>query len=48
VSFADAGTLDDPLVIGSDQFFEVLIRHEPRGNITAERSDFRLGQNDFP
>jgi hypothetical protein len=46
VPLPDAGALDNPLVVGLNQLFEVVIRHDPRGNVTSERRDFRLGQFD--
>ena len=42
VALADAGALDDPLVVGLDHLFEVLVGEHARRDIAAERGDFRL------
>ena len=44
VALADAGALHDPLVVGVDHLFQVLIGQHARRRIAPERADFRLWQ----
>ena len=44
VALANAGALQDPLVVGLDQLFQILVRQHARRGIAPERGDFRLWQ----
>ena len=44
VALADAGPLQDPLVVGLDHLFQILVGENARRRIAAERGDFRLWQ----
>ncbi len=46
VTLADAGALDDPLVVGVDHFFEVCIGEDTGWNVGADGGD--LGANGRP
>ncbi len=40
MTLADAGALDDPLVVGFDHLFEVCVGEDPGWNVSAEGGDF--------
>ena len=42
VALANAGTLDNPLVVGLDHFFQIVISQNARRNVATERSNFGL------
>ncbi len=44
VALADTGALENPLVVGLYQLFEVLIGEDTRRGIATERGDFGLWQ----
>ena len=44
VPLANADAVHNPLVVGLDQLFQILIRQNVGWRVATERSDFRLGQ----
>ena len=44
VALPDPDAFHDPLVVGVDQLFQVLLGQHVGRSVAAERSDFRLGQ----
>ena len=43
MALADAGPLQDPLVVGLDHLLEVLIGEEARRRVAPQRADFTFG-----
>ncbi len=43
VALANAGALDDPLIVGFDHFFEIVVGEYAGRYVAAQRGDFRLG-----
>ena len=45
VALADAGALENPLVAGIDQLFEILVREQTRRNVGREPADLRSSKS---
>ena len=44
MALADSGAIHDPLVVGLDHLFEVLVGEHARRSVAPQRADFGLGQ----